>query len=54
MIGRREWNEYFEALGTGEFDYLSLRPRRDELDRVLASALGERERPRKAQVEAAI
>lgn len=39
-----EWDEYFEALHMGAFDYLSLPLRRDELDRVLASALG-KERP---------
>lgn len=56
VIGRGEWNEYFEALGTRAFDYLSLPPRRDELDRVLASALGERcrEKPKlKLQFEVA-
>lgn len=48
-----EWHEYFEALRAGAFDYLSLPLRRDELDRVLASAL--RERPiRGAKAEAAI
>jgi DNA-binding NtrC family response regulator len=36
-----EWDEYFEALSMGAFDYLSLPLRRDELDRVLASAIGE-------------
>ena len=35
-----EWDEYFEALRLGACDYLSLPPRRDELERVLASALG--------------
>jgi two-component system, NtrC family, response regulator HydG len=35
-----EWGEYFEALRIGAHDYLSLPLRRDELDRVLASALG--------------
>jgi len=40
-----EWDEYFEALTIGAFDYLSLPPRRDELDRVLASALGKSFRP---------
>jgi len=35
-----EWDEYFEALCIGAFDYLALPLRRDELDRVLASALG--------------
>ena len=35
-----EWGEYLEALGIGAHDYLSLPLRRDELDRVLASALG--------------
>lgn len=39
-----EWDEYFEALSMGAFDYLSLPLRRDDLDRVLASALG-KERP---------
>jgi len=34
-----EWSEYFDALRAGAFDYLSLPLRRDELDRVLASAL---------------
>lgn len=37
-----EWDEYFEALSMGAFDYLSLPPRRDELHRVLTSALGKR------------
>lgn len=36
-----EWHEYLEALRIGAFDYLSLPPRRDELDRVLASALSQ-------------
>jgi len=40
-----EWDEYFEALSMGAFDYLSLPPRHDELDRVLASALGWDGRP---------
>lgn len=48
-----EWDEYFEALSMGAFDYLSLPPRRDELDRVLASALGKRPGDR-AKAEAAI
>lgn len=39
-----EWDEYFEAFRMGAFDYLSLPPRRDELDRILASALGGTER----------
>ena len=39
-----EWREYLEALRMGAFDYLSLPLRRDELDRVLASALSQ-ERP---------
>lgn len=34
-----EWHEYLEALRMGAFDYLSLPPRRNELCRVLASAL---------------
>lgn len=34
-----EWHEYLEALRIGAFDYLSMPPRRDELERVLASAL---------------
>lgn len=37
-----EWNEYFEALRMGAVDYLSLPLRRDELDRVLASALSKK------------
>ena len=40
-----EWDEYLEALQTGAFDYLSLPPKRDELDRVIASALGSNQRP---------
>jgi ActR/RegA family two-component response regulator len=48
-----EWAEYFDALSMGAFDYLSLPPRRDELDRVLASALDKRPGDR-TKVEAAI
>lgn len=40
-----EWDEFFEALRIGAFDYLSLPPRRDELERVLAAALGKNLRP---------
>lgn len=39
-----EWHEYLEALRIGAFDYLSMPPRRDELERVLASTLS-KERP---------
>jgi CheY-like chemotaxis protein len=35
-----EWSEYFDALRAGAFAYLSLPLRREELDRVLESALG--------------
>jgi two-component system, NtrC family, response regulator HydG len=49
-----EWGEYFEALRVGAHDYLSLPLRRDELDRVLASALGKGFRSNdKVKVEAA-
>lgn len=49
-----EWDEYFEALRIGAFDYLSLPLRRDELDRVLASALGKSFEPNDGvKVEAA-
>jgi len=50
-----EWGEYFEALRIGAFEYLSLPLRRDELDRVLASALGKGFRSNdKVKVEARI
>jgi DNA-binding NtrC family response regulator len=50
-----EWGEYFEALRIGVFDYLSLPLRRDEFDRVLASALGKSFEPNDGvKVEATI
>ena len=50
-----EWDEYFEALRMGAFDYLSLPPRRNELDRVLASALGRGEKSSdRAKAEVAV
>jgi DNA-binding NtrC family response regulator len=50
-----EWGEYLEALRIGAFDYLSLPLRTDELDRVLASALGKSFRTKDGvKVEAAI
>ena len=50
-----DWAEYFEALRIGAFDYLSLPLRRDELDRVLASALGKNLEPNDGgKVEATI
>lgn len=48
-----EWNEYFEALRMGAFDYLSLPLRRGELDRVLASALGKERPANRAETETA-
>lgn len=35
-----EWAEFLEALRIGALDFLSLPPRQDEVDRVLASVLG--------------
>lgn len=49
-----EWHEYLEALRIGAFDYLSLPPRRDELDRVLALALSKGRPNNRAKAEAAI
>ena len=50
-----EWSEYFDALRAGAFDYLSLPLRRNELDRVLASALRKSFGPNDgAKVEATI
>lgn len=48
-----EWREYLEALRIGASDYLSLPPRRDELDRVLASALSKGRPTNRAKAEAA-
>lgn len=48
-----EWHEYLEALRIGAFDYLSLPPRRDELDRVLTSALSKGRPTYRAKAEAA-
>lgn len=48
-----EWHEYLEALRIGAFDYLSLPPRRDEWDRVLASALSKGRPTNRAKAEAA-
>jgi DNA-binding NtrC family response regulator len=36
-----EWGEYLAALRVGAFDYMSLPPQRDEVDRVLRLALGD-------------
>lgn len=48
-----EWDEYFEALHLGAFDYLSFPLRSDELDRVLASALGKKRPTSSAKTETA-
>ena len=48
-----EWHEYLEALRIGAFDYLSLPLRRDELDRVLASALNKGRPTNRAKAEVA-
>lgn len=47
-----EWHEYLEALRTGAFDYLSLPLRRNELDRVLGSALSKERPAKRAKAEA--
>lgn len=49
-----EWHEYFEALRAGAFDYLSLPLKRDELDRVLVSALSKKRPISRAKAKVAI
>lgn len=49
-----EWQEYLEALRIGAFDYLSMPPRRDELDRVIASALSREGLTNRTEAKAAI
>ena len=48
-----EWREYLEALRIGAFDYLSMPPRRDELERVLASALSKERLTNRTKAKAA-
>jgi len=49
-----EWDEFLEALRIGAFDYLALPPRRDEVERVLASALSISRPDNKVQVQAGL
>lgn len=48
-----EWHEYLEALRIGAFDYLSMPPRCDELERVLASALSKERLTNRTKAKAA-
>jgi len=49
-----EWDEFLEALRIGAFDYLALPPRRDEVERVLTSALGKSRPGNRVQVQAGL